>query len=89
MLRDTGRFGPRHWPLWSETVAVLVRKTHYERLKARKGASKAIGAVARRLCEIAYFCLKHGRKYEERPYRFRPGAEKMLEEFGRVALQSR
>lgn len=60
----------------------------YERLKARKGASKAIGAVARRLCEISYVCLKHGRMYEERPYRFRPGAERVPNEFGRVALAS-
>ena len=61
---------------------------YYERLKERKGACKAIGAAARRLSEIAYFCMKQGRPYEERPYRFRRGSERSVEEFGRVALKS-
>lgn len=60
----------------------------YERLKERKGACKAIGAVARRLCEIAYHCLKNNRAYEERPYKFRRMPEQ-LGQFGRVALSSR
>jgi len=60
----------------------------YERLKGRKGACKSIGAVGRRLCEIAYFCLKNRRPYEERPYRFRKPAEEPEESFGRVALIS-
>lgn len=55
----------------------------YKRLKDRKGASKAIGAVGRRLCEISYACMKQGRMYEERAYRFRPSAD-----LGRVALLS-
>jgi transposase len=61
----------------------------YERLKARKGACKAIGAVGRRLCEISYFCLKARRPYEERPYVFRKSIEPLEEDFGRVALTSR
>ncbi len=44
----------------------------YRRLKERKGAGKAIGAVGRRLCEITYACLKNDRPYEERVYRFKP-----------------
>ena len=43
----------------------------YRRLKERKGAGKAIGAIGRRLCEITYVCLKKKRPYEERPYRFK------------------
>jgi transposase len=60
----------------------------YERLKARKGACKAIGAVARRLCEISFYCLKNRRAYEERPYVFRKSVEQAIEDFGRVALTS-
>lgn len=56
----------------------------YRRLKDRKGAGKAIGAVGRRLSEIAYACLKNERLYEERPYRFRSYEER----FGRAALIS-
>lgn len=47
----------------------------YRRLKERKGAGKAIGAVGRRLCVITYECLKNNRPYEERVYRFKPGKE--------------
>lgn len=61
----------------------------YERLKERKGSCKAIGAVGRRLCEIAYFCLKQNRAYEERPYRYRKYVDAPPDEFGRVALVSR
>lgn len=74
---------------WTAARVSSCLNAYYERLKARRGASKAIGAVARRLCEISYACLKHGRMYEERAYRFRPGAEILQEEFGRVALAIR
>ncbi|MFC1678920.1 IS110 family transposase [Elusimicrobiota bacterium] len=47
----------------------------YRRLKERRGAGKAIGAVGRKLCEISYFCLKKGRLYEEREYRLKRGTE--------------
>lgn len=40
----------------------------YERIKERKGSAKAIVAVARRLSEIVYHCLKNNRLYAERPY---------------------
>lgn len=60
----------------------------YERLKERKGACKAIGAVGRRLCEISYFCLKENRPYEERTYRYKRSLEPAQEQFGRVALIS-
>jgi glycosyltransferase involved in cell wall biosynthesis len=45
----------------------------FNRLKRRKGVHDAIGAVARKLCEIAYYCMKQRRNYREKPYEFRPG----------------
>ena len=45
----------------------------YRRLKARRGGQKAIGATARRLCEVAFHCLRRRRNYIERPYRFKLG----------------
>lgn len=47
---------------------------YYKRLRARVGAQDAIGAVARKLCEIAYTCMRNKRAYEERPYQYRPAA---------------
>ena len=40
----------------------------FTRMKKNKGTNTAIVAVARRLSEIAYICLKENRLYEERPY---------------------
>lgn len=45
----------------------------FKRLKSRVGGHDAIGAVARKLCEITFYCLKQQRAYQERPYRFRSG----------------
>lgn len=44
----------------------------FRRLKASKGANSAIVATARRLCMIAWHCMKNRRAYREQPYRFRP-----------------
>lgn len=44
---------------WSESVL--------ERIKHRKGSNVPIVALARRLSEIDYRCLKEKRYYEERP----------------------
>lgn len=41
---------------------------YFERMKDRKNSNVAIVALARRLSEIAYRCLKEKRAYEERPY---------------------
>ena len=71
---------------WNASRVSPYFKAFYERLKERKGACKAIGATARRLCEISYFCLKDNRAYEERPYRFKRYLEPEREIFGRVAL---
>lgn len=46
----------------------------FKRLRARVGTHDAIGAVARKLCEVVYVCLRDGRAYQERVYRFRPAA---------------
>lgn len=46
----------------------------YRRVKARKGSQVAVGAAARKLCAIAFHCLKGRRRYVEKPYRFRPAA---------------
>jgi transposase len=45
---------------------------YYKRLRYRLRAQEAILQVSRRLCEIAYVCLKNRRHYQERPYTFRP-----------------
>jgi len=41
---------------------------YFEKMKDRKTSNVAIVALARRLSEIAYRCLKEKRVYEERPY---------------------
>jgi len=45
----------------------------FRRLKGRKGAQDAIGATARKLCEITWHCLNKRRDYQEKPYKFRSG----------------
>jgi transposase len=73
---------------WNASRVSPYFRGFYERLKERKGACKAIGATGRRLCEIAYFCLKKNRAYEERPYKFRKPLEAIERDFGRAALIS-
>ena len=41
---------------------------YFERIKHHKGSNVAIVALARRLSEVAYRCLKEKRAYEEYPY---------------------
>lgn len=41
---------------------------YYWRLRYAKKSSEAIPAVARKLCVIAWHCLKKGRHYVEKPY---------------------
>jgi transposase len=48
----------RHWP--GRRVVRI-----YEQVRARKGHAKAVGAVARRLAEAAYWMLKKGEAYRE------------------------
>lgn len=59
---------------WTAVRVSPYFKAFYERLKARKGGHAAVGAVARKLGEVAFYCLKKNRAYEERPYQFRSGS---------------
>lgn len=58
---------------WAATKTSAYFQAYFRRLKARKGSHDAIGAVARKLCEITFFCLKHQRAYQEKPYHFKSG----------------
>jgi transposase len=51
----------RHAPLWRKKHVVQL----YERLAAKKGHNKAIGAVARHLAEAAFWVLTKGEPYRE------------------------
>lgn len=58
---------------WTAVKVSPYFRDFFRRLKSRKGSQDAIGAVARKLCEITFYCLKKQTVYEERPYRFKPG----------------
>jgi transposase len=60
---------------WTAVQVSPYFRSFFKRLRHRKTSSVAIVAVARRMAEIAWVCLKRKRLYEERAYRF-----------GRVAL---
>jgi len=53
---------------WVATRSSYYCRAYFERIKHRKSSNVAIVALARRLSEIAYKCLKERRAYEERPY---------------------
>lgn len=53
---------------WCAMRSSAYCKAYFGRIKYRKGPNPAIVALARRLSEIVYLCLKEKRKYEERPY---------------------
>ena len=46
---------------------------YYRRLRFAKSAQDSIPAVARKLCAIAWHCLKKRRDYVEKPYLFKSG----------------
>lgn len=54
---------------WTAIKVSPYFQAYFKRLKFRIGANKAIGAAARKLCEITYFCLKQKRNYQEKHYR--------------------
>lgn len=56
---------------WTAVKVSPYFKAFYSRLKFRKGSQDAIGAAARKLCEITWHCLKKKRNYEEKFYRFK------------------
>jgi len=53
---------------WTSIRSSLYCRQYFNRIKERKGPNVAILALARRLSEIVYKCLKENRNYEERPY---------------------
>ena len=62
------------WLKWAFVEASWVAQrtspychNYYERIKKRKGTNSAATALARRLCEITWYCLTDNRPYEERP----------------------
>lgn len=60
---------------WSAVRHSPYFSAYFKRLSFRLGRPKAIVAVARKLAQIAYQCLKEQRPYEERLYKqFRPVA---------------
>jgi transposase len=70
-----GRLLPscNRWLRWAFVEASWVAQrtspychAYYERIKRRKGANSANTALARRLCEITWHCLKENRHYQER-----------------------
>lgn len=70
---------------WTAARVSPYFSAYFRRLRMRKSASVAIPAVARKLCEIAWHCLKKRRGYVEKPYRFnRTG--RMLAAIPSVAL---
>jgi len=73
---------------WNASRSSPYFQAFFERLKARKGSCKAVSAVARKMSEIAYFCMKHNRPYQERAYRLGKTQAEALEQFSRVALTS-
>jgi transposase len=61
------------WLRWAYVEAAWIAQwtspychNYFERIKRRKGANSANAALARRLCEITWYCLKENRAYEER-----------------------
>jgi len=55
---------------WTAVKVSPYFQSYFKRLRLRIGSHQAIGAAARKLCEITYFCLKQQRNYVEKPYRF-------------------
>jgi transposase len=61
------------WLRWAYVEAAWIAQrsspychSYFERIKRRKGANSANTALARRLCEITWYCLSDNRSYEER-----------------------
>jgi len=53
---------------WSAITKSDYFRSLYLRVKNRKGPNPAIVTVARRLCEVIFYCLKEQRNYYEKPY---------------------
>ena len=55
---------------WKSMLGSPYCRCYFHRIKERKGNNTAVVALARRLAEIVYSCLKGARPYEERPYSY-------------------
>jgi transposase len=53
---------------WSSLRCSPYCRAYFDRIKKNKGVNVAVVALARRLTEIAFHCLKNRKNYEERPY---------------------
>lgn len=62
---------------WTAARVSPYYSAYYRRMRYSKGAGDAIPAVARKLCMVAWHCLKKRRLYQERPYRFKSGRAPM------------
>lgn len=56
---------------WAAIKTSPYFRSYYQRLKGRVGSQKAIIGVAKKLCEMTWYCLKEQRPYEERIYKRR------------------
>ena len=56
-------------------------RAYFNRMEKRRGKNVAITALARKLCEFAYYCLKEDRYYRERPYSYYSKPQKSLAAF--------
>jgi transposase len=55
---------------WKSIISSPYCRSYFYRIKERKGNNIAVVAMARRLAEIVYSCLKGARNYEEHPYSY-------------------
>lgn len=67
--------GCNHWlryafieAAWTAIKVSCYYRSYYLRLKAKKAGNIAVAAVARKLSETVFWCLKENRPYEERAY---------------------
>lgn len=53
---------------WASLRTSPYCRAYFDRMMKRRGKNVAIAALARKLCEFTYCCLKEDRYYRERPY---------------------
>ena len=53
---------------WASLRTSPYCRAYFNRMMIRRGKNVAITALARKLCEFTYYCLKEDRYYRERPY---------------------
>ncbi len=65
----------------------LAERTQYYKLKARRGAKKAIVAIAHRIAKAIYNIIKHGDRYRDlgEEYLSKPNKQRMLKNLAKKA----